>query len=209
MSVLNDLMPTWDASRVERRVIDAPITSVFVASVTTDFLDAARTNAAVKALFAIRSATERLASAIRRRPFQEPPEPAALRLGNLPSHGDWVRLGAQPPLEIAFGVIGRFWAGETRWLEIDSGAFGAFALPGFARIGCHLLLTPLADGRTLLTYEARTSATDDASRRAFLRYWSFVSPFVGVVMRSTLAVIGRNAIAATRRPAAAGAQRTA
>jgi len=32
----------------------------------------------------------------------------------------------------------------------------------------------------------------EASRRGFLRYWRFVSPMVGVVMRSTLSVIARN-----------------
>jgi hypothetical protein len=47
--------------------------------------------------------------------------------------------------------------------------------------------------RTLLSYEARTQATDEAARRAFLRYWSLVSPGVGVVMRSALAVIAQEA----------------
>jgi hypothetical protein len=47
--------------------------------------------------------------------------------------------------------------------------------------------------RTLVSYEARTAATDPASRRAFLRYWRVVSPGVGVVMRSLLRVVAREA----------------
>ena len=43
-----------------------------------------------------------------------------------------------------------------------------------------------------LTYEARTAATDAASRRGFQRYWRVVAPFVGIVMRAQLSVIARN-----------------
>ena len=40
-----------------------------------------------------------------------------MRLADMPTHGDWVRvlLGEDPLHEIAFGVVGRFWAGETVW----------------------------------------------------------------------------------------------
>jgi hypothetical protein len=45
----------------------------------------------------------------------------------------------------------------------------------------------------LLSYEARTQATDETASRAFLRYWTLVSPRVGAVMRSLLALIAREA----------------
>ena len=50
-------------------------------------------------------------------------------------------------------------------------------------------LREYGDTRTLLSYEARTEATDETARRAFLRYWTLVSPGVGIVMRSLLSVI--------------------
>lgn len=43
-----------------------------------------------------------------------------MRLADMPTHGDWVLLGEDPPHEIAFGAIGRFWAGETVWAQIDA-----------------------------------------------------------------------------------------
>ena len=52
-----------------------------------------------------------------------------------------------------------------------------------------LPLRPYGDHRTLLTYEARTQATDDAARNAFLRYWRVVTPGVGIVMRAALALM--------------------
>ena len=196
MMILDELMPVWDARRVEQRVVEAPLAVVYGSALTADFLDAVRRSPIVKALFAVRSAAERTVAFIRRRPFEEPPTPAALRLIDLPSTGEWVGLG-QSPTEIAFGVVGRFWGGETRWCSIDAGEFATFSTPGYAKIGCHIRLIPYWSNRTVVSYEARTVATDAASRRAFLRYWRVVSPFVGIVMRSTLAVIDHDARAAS------------
>ena len=56
-----------------------------------------------------------------------------MRLADMPTHGDWVLLGEDPPHEIAFGVVGRFWAGDTVWAQIDAADFEAFAEPGFGR----------------------------------------------------------------------------
>ena len=69
--------------------------------------------------------------------------------------------------------------------------------PGYARIACTLRVTPLLPGACEVQYEARTHATDPASRRAFRRYWLLVSPFVGIVMRSLLAEVDR--LVTTRR----------
>jgi hypothetical protein len=186
-------MPDYDASRIEHRVIDGPTAVVFEATLHADFLDAVRRSRTVRGLFALRAAGERMAAAARRSPLVNPPEPAALRLADLPEHGEWVRLGKDPPNEFAFGVIGRFWGGTTTWKQIDSSAFTSFESPGYAKIVADLSLRPYGRHRTLLSYEARTQATDEAARRAFLRYWTLVSPGVGVVMRSALAVIAQEA----------------
>jgi hypothetical protein len=188
---LDKHMPNWDATRIERRVIDATPENVYDAALNTDFVDAVRRSRGVQVLFAMRAAAERVLTAVRRRP---PVRAAAatLRVGALPLRGEWVTLGQDWPHEIAFGAIGRFWAGETKWLISDASVFGSFQQPGFAKIACHFAFRRLGDGRTLVTYEARTKATDATSRRAFLRYWRLVSPFVGLVMRSMLATIEHN-----------------
>jgi hypothetical protein len=78
---------------------------------------------------------------------------------------------------------------RTRWLTIDASEFGAFQRPGFAKIAAAITVRPYGARRSLITYEARTRATDDAARRAFLRYWRVVSPGVGMVMRAMLASV--------------------
>jgi len=194
--LLDSLMPELDATRIEHRLIDGPPAHVYEAAVHADFLDAVRRSMMVRGLFALRATVERVAATARRSSVVSPPEPPALRLAELSEHGDWVRLGADPPNEFAFGAIGRFWGGETAWAEIDSSAFTSFDRPGYAKIAANLSLRPYGDRRTLLSYEARTQATDETAGRAFLRYWKLVSPGIGAVMRSTLALIADESRAA-------------
>lgn len=204
VTLLDRIMPAWDAARAEHRVIDAPALQVYEAALDADFLDAVRQHRAVRLLFSIRSGVERLIAAVQRRPWVEAPPPQALRLADLPARGEWIRLGQDPPREIVFGAIGRFWAGETRWLTIDRTAFAAFNNEGFAKIACHVLAQALPDGRTRLTYEVRTWATDPASARAFRRYWRVTSPFIGVVMRAFLTLVAREAAWYRNRATAQG-----
>ena len=189
--LLDSLMPEFDATRIEHRVVDGRPPAVYDSAIHADFLDVWRHNWVIRGVFGLRAAAERTAAAARRSRYVQPPVPAALRLSELPEHGDWVRLGEDAPNEFAFGVIGRFWGGETAWKEIDASAFASFDSPGYAKIACNLSLRPYGERRTLLSYEARTLATDESARRAFLRYWRLVSPGVGIVMRSTLALIAR------------------
>jgi hypothetical protein len=193
--LLDSLMPEFDATRIEHRVIYGSTADVYEAAIHADFVDAVRRSRIVRGLFALRGAAERVVAAARRSQVVSPPEPT-LRLAELPEDGDWVRLGADPPNEFAFGVVGRFWGGQTTFEQIDSSAFTSFDSPGYAKIAASLSLRSYGDQRTLLSYEARTQATDANARRAFLRYWTLVSPGVGVVMRSLLALIAQETRAA-------------
>jgi hypothetical protein len=189
--LLDDLLPEYDATRIEHRVVGLRIDDAYAAVIEADFLRTAREHPAVHALFAARGAAERLAGMARGASTPPPPEPDRLRLVDLPEEGDWIRLGAHPPHEIAFGVMGRFWGGVTTWEHIDADVFRSFDRPGFARIACNFSLRPYGASRTLVSYEARTRATDAQARVSFLRYWRAVSPGVGIVMRAQLAVIER------------------
>ncbi|MCW3026827.1 MAG: hypothetical protein JWN81_38 [Solirubrobacterales bacterium] len=197
--LLDDLMPEFDATRIEHRVIDGRPADVYEAAIHADFVDAMRRSRIVRGLFALRAAAERIAATARRSRGVNPAE-VTLRLAAMPDHGDWVRLAEDPPNEFAFGAIGRFWAGNTTFEQIHASAFTSFDSPGYAKIAANLSLRSYGDQRTLVSYEARTQATDEAARRAFLRYWTVVSPGVGVVMRSLLAVIAQETPGAGGQP---------
>lgn len=187
--LIEQALPTFDAARTEHRIVAGDLTAVYDAVLHADFMRAWRESPAVRVLFGARSLAERTASAARRRRAAEPPPPASLRLADLTAHGEWVRLGEDPPHEIAFGAIGRFWGGETVWEEIDAADFGTFDRPGYARIACNFSVRPYGTRHALVSYECRTRATDADARRAFLRYWRPLSPFIGVVLRAQLGVV--------------------
>jgi hypothetical protein len=192
--LIDRLMPEFDATRIEHRVVAARVSDAYAAAVGIDFVDTVRESHALRGLFALRAGTERIASVLRRSGSTVTAGgPEALRLTDLPEHGEWVRLGEQPPNEIAFGAIGRFWAGETGWVQIDASDFASFARAGYAKIAGNFSFRDYGETRTLVSYEVRTRATDAVSRRAFWRYWRVASPFVGRVMRAQLAIVEREA----------------
>lgn len=192
--LIDRVLPLYDAARVEHRIVGGDQQTVYSAVRTADFVRAWRESPAVRALFAARTFGERAVAALGGRPAPPAPEaPASMRLADMPDTGEWVLLGEEPPDEIAFGAAGRFWAGETVWDRISAGEFSTYAQPGRAKIASSFSLRPYGEARVLVSYECRTQATDDPSRRAFMRYWRALSPFIGVVLRSQLRVIDERA----------------
>jgi hypothetical protein len=187
--LLDWVLPEFDATLVEHRLIEADPETVYEAVKAVDLGSIARGNPAIRALFATRAAAERVISTLTNRPGPAVVSDAPIRLGDLPEHGEWVRLGEDPPRELTFGVIGRFWAGETVWKTIDADRFVAFDRPGFAKIACSVTVRPYGGLRSLVTYEARTLGLDPESSAKFLRYWRLVWPGVAIVMRAYLRAV--------------------
>jgi hypothetical protein len=121
--LIDRLMPSYNAARAEHRIVPGDVATVYAATRRADFLRAWRESAAVRLLFAARGVGERAVSLIAGREHREPSPPESMRLADMPTHGDWVLLGEDLPHEIAFGVVGRFWAGETVWAQIDAADF--------------------------------------------------------------------------------------
>jgi len=177
--IIDRCLPDFDARIVEHVLVDADRATAWAAlcdldlmRVHTPLLDAA---------FWLRGLPARL------RHVDVPP-PATLRLGDddaAPLPG-WVALGTDPRHEIALGAVGRFWTPSIEWHDVSAAAFPTFAEPGWGRIAVSFSLRDYGERRTLATYECRTAVPDAASRKAFLRYWTLIRPFVGHIMRATL-----------------------
>jgi hypothetical protein len=101
----------------------------------------------------------------------------------------WLILGEQEGQETAFGAVGKFWQGTIEWRDVPLIHFARFAEPGYGKIACNFSVRPYGPRRTLLSYECRVATTDEQARRKFARYWWIVRPFVGHIMRATLATI--------------------
>jgi hypothetical protein len=189
--MLDWLLPDFDATIVEHEVIAGDPESIYRVVKAVDMAEIPKHYAAVRVLFAARGAAERLVNALLGRTAPPPVPEGALRLCDMPEHGDWVKLADEPPDEFAFGVVGRFWGGETVWETIDADRFVAFDRPGFAKIGCSISLRPYGTAHTLVSYEARTQALDPESRAHVLRYWRVVRPGVAIVMRAFLHAVAK------------------
>jgi hypothetical protein len=198
--LIDRLQPDYDATTIQHAVAAAPPERAYAAALDLDLGALAQRDPVFRALFLLRVLPERVITLLRGEPAAEPQVPRDWRLRSLPDRGEWVRLGEVPGREVAFGAIGRFWGAKITWETIDAAGFAGFDRPGFGKIVCAISARPYGEGRTLLSYEARTSVTDPGSRTAFLRYWRALGPFIGVLLHRTLSATAEEAEAPSAPP---------
>lgn len=187
--LIDEFLPVFDKTIVEHLVIDASPQVVFQVTREMDFLSIH--SPVMDAAMFVRMLPDRVGRQIRKEP--PPPPPPAMRLADL-FEGQaepevlegWVPLGEQSSQELVFGAVGKVWQPQIEWMRVPPEEFADFAEPGFAKIAAGFSMRSYGDGRTLLSYEARTATTDEESRRRFVRYWWLVRLFVGVVLRAAL-----------------------
>lgn len=182
--VTEAVMPDFDARITEHAVVAADPAATFAAARNLDFLTV-RTPLLVAAMW-IRGLPERLRG-------RSPAAPPHLVLGQGMGVPGWLLLGERPDREIAFGAVGKFWQPTIEWRDIPETEFRSFSEPGWGKIAANFTVMPHGEGSTLLSYECRTVTTDAESRRKFLRYWWLIRPFVGHILRATLATIRADA----------------
>ena len=64
--LIDHLMPEFDATRIEHRVIAGRVGEAYAAAIAIDFVDAVRESHALRVVLALRTRTERVASLLRR-----------------------------------------------------------------------------------------------------------------------------------------------
>lgn len=191
--LIDRALRSFDFTRVEHEVIEADQEEAFAAVRRLDFMNVH--SPLMDAAMWVRGVPEKVARATGRR--TEPPQdlPSLTLDGLAAGEGElpgWLGLGEEAPREIAFGAIGKFWQLDISWLDpvpTTLEEFTAFDDPGWGKIAATFSVRPYGAGRSLLSYEARTAMTDPESRTKFARYWTVVSPFVGVIMRATLTAV--------------------
>ncbi len=84
-------------------------------------------------------------------------------------------LSSEAPSAVVFGGLLQPWqlSGGEPAPELDAATLRAWTAPGWVRTAMDFRLTP-SGGGTELSSETRVKATDDASRRAFARYWRVI-----------------------------------
>ena len=186
VSLLEQLMPRFDARSQHAMQVHAPAQAVFTAvgSVTVKEVRFLRLLEFIRALPGL-SATRRL----------DVPTLAAPLIVSF-TRGARL-LGAQPPEEVVAGAIGRFWrlAGNEPVVFGSPEEFRNFTDPGFAKAVVGFRLDPRPSG-TLLTTETRFVTTDEATHRLMSRYWRVIRPGSNLIRTEWLRAIRRHAIRA-------------
>ena len=182
--LLDQALPAFDVVIAESIVVAADPARTYAAARSLDFLRV-RTPLLVAAMW-VRGLPARLSG-------RAPEAPPRLVLGEGDPMPGWLILGETPGVELAFGAVGKFWQKEIEWRDVPRAEFDAFAEPGFGKIACDFRVRECGPGRTLLTYECRTATTSVDARRNFARYWWLIRPFVGHIMRATVATIRHDA----------------
>lgn len=193
--LIDRYLPEFDESRIEHLVMDGRTEEVYETLRTVDFL-MVHSPITDLAMF-VRGLPEKIG---RLRRGNEPPSPPlpSMKLSALFNREGferaetlegWVGLAEERGREIVFGAVGKPWLAEIEWKTVPPEDFAGFDEPGWAKIAASLSVRDYGARRSLVTYEARTTMTDDESRDRFHRYWTVVSPFVGTIMRSLLRTI--------------------
>ena len=101
----------------------------------------------------------------------------------------FVLLADQPPRELVFGLIGRFWSPVPGIQQIEAGDFTAFDRPGFAKAVGNIAFAAQGHGRVRVTTETRVLCLDPAGRKRFMLYWLLIGPFSGLIRKAWLRLI--------------------
>ncbi|MGW5782313.1 hypothetical protein [Streptomyces sp. NPDC003863] len=189
--LLDAALPEFRFSRVECAVITAAPDVVYRAARDLDMLSIH--SPLFDAVMWARGVPDR----VRRRPVAAPPSMRVSDLFETAAAGDradlaaqpWVALGERAGREIVFGAVGKVWKPTIEWRRVEPGDYLSFEEPGWAKMAAAFVVHPYGVRRSLLTYEARTACTDPVSTTRFGRYWTLVSPGVGIVLRGALRAI--------------------
>lgn len=181
--LIDTAMAEFDTKIAEHAIVAADPSRTFEAARSLDLLTV-RTPLLAASIW-IRALPARLAGRV-----APPPPRLVVATGGLPG---WLVLGERLHSEIVFGAVGKFWKPVIEWRDVPRSEFSRFAEPGWGKIAANFSVLPYGDHLTLLTYECRTVTTDPVSRRRFMRYWWFIRPFVGHIMRAALTKIKTDA----------------
>jgi hypothetical protein len=182
-------MPVYDVSASYDITVRASPEAVYRALWETDF----RRELLIRALLTLRSLPGLMLhprAPKRRMQDRRGREGEGLR-GILGGDG-FVLLAESPGEELVLGVTGRFWTPSAKLVPSSAATFLETLPPNLARGVWSFRLDPAGASTRLIT-ETRVRCDDEASRRAFNRYWFIIGGASGLIRKVMLRRIKRAA----------------
>lgn len=191
--LLERCLPDYDVTETHVVVVDADTDVTWQAARRGDL----SRSAVVRTLLELRSLPNRLQRVLAGRPAESARPP--LNLDDMERVG-FLLLGERPGHEIVFGSVVQPWKAVTDSEpapQVEADRFAAFDTPGYVKVAFNIRVEPYGRGRSLVTSETRTAATDPASLHRFSRYWLLVGPISALIRRLMLRIVKSDA---ERRP---------
>lgn len=91
--------------------------------------------------------------------------------------------------EIVFGLVGKFWTFSANIQHLNSQEFNDFHESGYAKAVANIALFSQNENHTKVITETRVHCTDILSAFFFRLYWTFISPFSGIIRKEWLKTI--------------------
>jgi hypothetical protein len=182
--LLDRYLPQYDVTETHAIVVDADTDLTWQAARRGDL----SRSAVIRALLELRSLPNRLQRLLKGRPTESARPP--LNLDDLERVG-FLLLGESPGHEIVFGSVVQPWKAVTDdglAPQVEADRFATFDTPGYVKVAFNIRVEPYGSGRSLITTETRTAATDPTSLRRFSRYWLVVGPMSALIRRLTLGI---------------------
>jgi hypothetical protein len=185
--LIDRFMDSWDADIIRTRVVDATPDQTYAALRAFDFTKVR--SPLVRALLAMARAFQ--ARAVRRGAASRL-LPNSLTFDNLEAYGR-VLLAEETGAEIVVGGVARPLQMYVTSMKVDPVGFTTFEAPGYVKAAASLSLQPYGERRTLLSYELRMRATDEATKRKLLRALLLFGPIERAAMDAVLDHVAKNA----------------
>ena len=180
--LLDDIAPTYDASSRHSLWVGASPVEVYQIARHTDL----GRSWLVRGLMGLRAVPAVLAALVRgRRRGSRTNEKSVGRLR-------FTVLEEKPGEEFVLGIMGRFWTPTGNVVTTDPEQFRHPPPAGLAMGIWNFRVTPSGAG-TLLSTETRVRCGDPTTRRRFIRYWRIIRWGSGLIRRSMLQRIRREA----------------
>lgn len=105
----------------------------------------------------------------------------------------FIKLAENPPRELVYGLVGRFWKLKPDSIHLAVDEFKDFNARGQAKAGWNFLIHPVDDRWIKLSTETRVQCMGAWARARFMSYWTIIRPFSGLIRREMLYWIKKDA----------------
>ncbi len=185
---LDRFVPNYDVVERHHVEVDAPADVTYAAATELDFRD----STIVRAIFKTRA----LALGA-----EDPSTPDGGIVALTTALG-WRVLTEVPGREIVMGAVTQPWVANPVFRGVPPDEFARFSEPGYVKIVWTLRADPVDQAHSIARSETRAVATDAQARKAFRRYWPWVSPGIWLIREIGMHLVKKDAESRDWRAAA-------